>query len=184
MFFIFFQTIIIPFIILGLTTILFLFLIGNFTFDAPFIPIPKAVLRRIQQTLELNSESILYDLGSGDGRILITCGDGPHKKLIGIEKGPIPYFISKFRLLFHAEKNITILRKNFFDVHLDQATHVVTYLLPKVLEKLESKFDQELKPGTRLVTCDFKLKKKIPYEIIQLDRPKHALGKTLYVYIY
>ena len=178
------QTIVIPILILGLTTLLFLFLIGNFTFDAPFIPIPGAVLLRIKQALNLHSNSILYDLGSGDARVLITCGDGPYEKLIGIEKGPIPYFISKLRLLFHTQKQITILRKNFFDVDLGNATHIFTYLLPKVLEQLEPKFQKELRPGTRLVTCDFKLKHKIPNETIQLDRPKHALGKTLYVYIF
>ena len=75
-----------------------------------------------------------------------------------------------------------VFRKNFFGENLSKATHVFTYLMPKQMEKLEKKFERELAPGTRLVTCTFPLKKKEPAGIIDLGRSELYLARKLYVY--
>ncbi len=173
------------FLMLATLGIVFCFysLLGFLRLEAPFIPIPNKVIKDIVQALELQKTSIMYDLGSGDGRVLLVCAE-QGGSYIGIEKSRLPYFISKIRVAFSKHKNISVKRADMFKTDLKSATHVFSYLLPRMVERLEPKLLRELSPGTRFVTCDFKLKNKQPDRIIHLDRPTYALGKTLYVYIF
>ncbi|MEK7211069.1 MAG: hypothetical protein AAB731_00360, partial [Patescibacteria group bacterium] len=79
-------------------------------------------------------------------------------------------------------RNVKILRKNFFRADLSAATHIFTYLFPKPMNELLPKFKKELKPGARVVSCDFLFKEKEPAEIIELHRSKNQLARRLYVY--
>ena len=179
------HTIIFPILALGLFTVLFLFGIGLFTFDAPFIPIPRRVLPHIRKALNLQSDSIVYDLGCGDGRVLIECSkDNPTGLCIGIELAQIPYSLARLYIFLKHRRNIIIQKQNLYTTDLSQATHIFAYLLPKALPALENKLAREARQGLRVVTCDFKLPTKTPSESYQIPGPKHGLGKTIYIYTY
>jgi hypothetical protein len=179
-----FSSIILPLLLITGLTLAFLLLIGFFRFDAPFIPIPAAVLPHIREALKLKPDSVLYDLGSGDGRVVAYCALSlPQGRAIGIEKGFIPFIVSKLRLVIQHRRNANILRRDLFEYDYGDATHVFAYLLPKMLVKLEPILQKQLKPGTRMVTADFTFPNRQPDQIIELHRPK-SLGDKLYVYTF
>jgi predicted RNA methylase len=101
---------------------------------------------------------VIYDLGSGEGTVLITAALEYGARGIGIEIDPFRAFFSRFYIYLRgASKKIKITRKNFFEVDLTDATVVFAYLIPKALKKLKLKFLKELKPGTRVVTFVYKM---------------------------
>ncbi|MBU1348656.1 hypothetical protein KJ781_01145 [Patescibacteria group bacterium] len=152
--------------------------------DAPFVPIPPETLPPIVEALKLADTSVLYDLGSGDGRVLVSCWmHHPKASYVGIDVALAPTWFARWRLFrLGRPMTIHIMRRNFLTTDLSNATHVFTYLFPGLMEKLLPKLERELKPGTRLVSCDFPFKGKEPLEVIDLGRPERARGRRLYVY--
>jgi len=163
-----------------------LWTIGNFKNKAPFVTSSKAVLKDIEKALEIKDNSLVYDLGCGDGRILFHLSDlYPKAKYIGIENGAFPFLLSKIGAYYNKKKTnnqVEVLRKNFFREDLSNATHIFTYLYPNVMDDLLPKFDKELKPGTRLVSLSFQFTNKRPLTEIDLNRSKYKLGRKIYVY--
>jgi SAM-dependent methyltransferase len=150
----------------------------------PFVPIPKNILPEIIQALNLSTDSIFYDLGCGDGRILQAgLRLKPQIKTIGIEKEILPFYLAKWRLRKAiAAGSCQVFHQSFFNQSLTKATHVFTYLFPDLMDELLPKLQQELKPGTKLVSCDFAFNTKQPVKIIHLKRANRSLGQKLYCY--
>lgn len=147
---------------------------------APYIAIPDEILLSIVDALALNPDSRLFDLGCGDGRILHTAKvKTPEATFVGIERALFPYWIARFQT---RNDSIDIKRQNFFHADLSSATHVFTYLFPGLMNDLLPKLEKELKPGTKLVSCDYGFEKKEPVSTINLARPENTRGKTLFVY--
>lgn len=178
-------------IILFLLVILLLFFVFVFvlfcwslvTTRAPFIPVPNEVLPDIIKALELKDNSVVYDLGCGDARVLQSCFTfQPKARCVGIEKDLIPYWIAKRRLRQKQNTAIKIIRQNFFKHNLSEATHIFLYLFPELMNDLLPKLKAELKPGTRLVSCSFSFKDKEPVGRIDLNRSKGMLARELYIY--
>ena len=78
--------------------------------------------------------------------------------------------------------DVKILKKDFFDVDLGDATHIFTYLFPSVMDDLIPKLDSELKNGTRLVSASFHFTSKREIKEIDLKRKKYQLAGKIYVY--
>lgn len=152
--------------------------------DAPFVPVPSVVMSEITKALEIGENSVVYDLGCGDGKVLMAClRTQPKAKYVGYEINLSIFLLAWIRMLKTKKyRSIKIFRKNFFGADFSKATHVFTYLMPRQMEKLEEKFERELSPGTRLVTCSFPLKIKEPSGIIELGRSKLFLVRKIYVY--
>jgi len=146
--------------------------------EAPFVPSDIKKSEEIADALDVGKEDTFYDLGSGDARILVACYQAqPQAKYIGFEKDIIPYLWSKFRLWrMGLLKNITVYRRDFFHEDLSKATHIFTYLGPKQMGKLETKFEKELKKGAKLVSLKFKLPNKMTNVNFKSDY------KDLYIY--
>lgn len=149
----------------------------------PFLPVRKKILNEIISALELNEQSILYDLGCGDGRILfMAMKANPHILCVGIEIAPFPFLLAKIKSVFNFSKNIRIVYGNFFKINISSASHVFLYLFPEALDKLLPKFEKELKIGSRIVSCDFKFSKRKPNKILEIQSTKWQRNKKLYVY--
>ena len=171
--------------------LLFLFMIFVFMWEssllftrAPFVPLPHAVVPKVFEALELKPGSVLYDLGCGDGRIILECARQiPNAEYIGVDKAFVPIWFARFKR-WQTKLPIKIVRRNFFKTDVSSATHVFTYLFPGLMDSLLPKLKKELKPGTRLVSCDFKFSQMEPAQVIELDRPLRSLGRRLYIYIF
>jgi precorrin-6B methylase 2 len=99
---------------------------------------------------------VLYDLGSGDGRVLIEVAKEYGVRAIGIEINPILVLISKRKVKKAGlEKTVKIHWGNFFNQNLSDANIIVVYLSKSANRKLEEKFLRELKPGARIVSEAF-----------------------------
>lgn len=154
-----------------------------FATRAPFVEISKEVLADIVKAMNVSPDDVVYDLGSGDGRVLEVCyRKQPEAKYIGIDKAIVPHVIAKWRLRKIPKGKIELLHKNFFKQDLSDATHVYLYLFPGLLKSLLPKLKKELKPGTRVVSCDFEFEGLKPVEVVDLKRPKGKRGRKLYIY--
>ena len=159
---------------------------SNIKAKVPFVRVPSAVLGDIEKALNIKEGSVVYDLGCGDGRVLFYLSkNNPRTTFIGIENSDFPALVAKVHAWIHRKiykSNIIIYKKDFFDVDISNATHIFTYLYPNVMDDLISKFDKELKRGTRLVSASFHFTSKKEIEEIDLKRSKWKLAKKLYVY--
>jgi ubiquinone/menaquinone biosynthesis C-methylase UbiE len=168
------------FVVLGI--VLAVHLVQEFTGRAPFIPISQDVLEDIIDALQLAPGSVMYDLGSGDGRVVFAAAKRPEVRAIGVERSVLPYVISQIEKRRKGAQQASFIRADFFKVNVGDATHVFLYLFPGLMNALLPKFEKELKPGTRVVSCDFKFKDKVPSHVIDLHRKRFDLGRKIYVY--
>lgn len=152
----------------------------------PFIPVPQSILPDIRKILDPKDNSIVYDLGCGDGRVLFYLSKHiPKAKYVGIENSLFPIIIARIRAWWHRRQtttNVKILKQDFFASDLSNASHIFTYLYPNIMDHLLTKFDSELKPGTRLISIAFKFTSKQPIAEFDLGRSKYKLAQRIYVY--
>lgn len=173
-------------ILLSTTTLFLLWIIGNLRNKVPFVMASKAVLEDIYKAFLIKDDSVVYDLGCGDGRILFyLSGQNNKAKYIGIENNILAVILAKLGSSLNKKKTgnkVEIINGSFLKQDLSKASHIFTYLYPNVMDDLLLKFDKELKPGTRLVSLSFQFTNKRPIEEIDLKRNKYKLGRKLYVY--
>ena len=174
-------------IVFFITVILFiLWSIGNLKNKVPFVTTSNAILKDIEKALEVKDDSVVYDLGCGDGRVLLYLSRfNRNARYIGIENSAFPIILARFESFLNKKKTgnkVEIINNNFFKQDLSDATHIFTYLYPNIMDELLPKFEKEVKPGTRLVSLSFKFAHKTPINKIDLKRSKYKLGRKLYVY--
>jgi hypothetical protein len=173
-------------VFLGLLISFVLWAIGNFKNAVPFVTAPSAVLDDIRKAMDISDNSVVYDLGCGDGRILIYLSRFNKKaKYMGIENNIFPFILTKIESYLNNKKRgvkVEVINGDFFKQNLSNATHIFIYLYPNIMDELLPKFEKELKPGTRLVSLSFKFASKNPISEIDLGRSKYQLGRKLYIY--
>lgn len=138
---------------------------------APFVPTPMEQVRRMLKAAELKPGSIIYDLGSGDGRLVHTASRLYKAKAIGYELSPLVWAWAIFLSLFWRSK-AELRFGNFWNKNISDADVIVCYLLPPAMEALKSKLLPQLKPGTILVSHAFQIQEWIPYKKLERDREK------------
>ena len=151
---------------------------------AGFEPTSSKVVKSMLTMARVDEDDIVYDLGSGDGRIVIEAARIHHARSVGIEADPIRYWYSKVRVrILGLQNRVSLIWKNFFQVDLSRATVVTLFLSAKANQKLKQKFITELKPGTRVVTYYWRIK---GWKSEAEDHEKHiylyVIGKTSYEY--
>jgi len=108
---------------------------------------------------EVGTEDIVYDLGSGDGRIVINAVKKYNAKAVGLEADPSRVFWSRLVITLSGIGNrAKIVWGNFFNQNISEATVVTLFLSDTANQKLKSKFLEELKPGTRIVSYVWKFR--------------------------
>ena len=150
----------------------------------PFIHVPNEVMSDIIKALDLKDNSVVYDLGCGDARVLVESAKSNSKaKFVGIELVWLALALAKIKILKAGKsEQVKIYSKNFFETDLSEATHVFLYLFPKIMDKLLPKLEKELKPGSRIVSVSFRFTSKEPKEIINLNRRENQLAREIFVY--
>ncbi len=116
--------------------------------EAPPIPLSKNAIRRMLKLANVKKNDTVYDLGSGDGRVLEITSKEFNAKAVGIEKNRLLVWLSRKRL-----PNSRIIRNDLFKEDISDATVVVIYLSHKLTQKLKPKFKSELIKGTRIVSA-------------------------------
>jgi len=122
----------------------------------PWVPSSMQVVHRMMEMAEVGPDDVVYDLGCGDGRMLLAAAKRYHARAVGIEIDPLRYLWCQFLItILFQRKRIQIIFGNLFTKNLSEADVVMCYLMPDALAKLEKKFKTELRTGTRVVSNRF-----------------------------
>ena len=133
---------------------------------APYVPSPNEVVDKMLELAQVDSNDVVYDLGCGDGRIVITAAKRFGSRGVGVEldKGLAEIAESSARTQ-KVEHLVTILNRDVMTVDFSEATVIAVYLLPGALKKLKPIFEKSLKPGTRIVSHDYTIEGWNPDDI-------------------
>ena len=133
-----------------------------------WVPSGRKHVKKMLDMAGIKPREKVYDLGSGDGRIVIEAAR--RKALsIGVEIDPLKCVLTWLRIKKNGLSNDKIRWESFFRTDLRDADVVVLYLLPETLQKLENKLSK-LKKGCRVVTHVFKLKGLRPLKSMEKDK--------------
>jgi Methyltransferase domain len=146
--------------------------------DVPYVPTPQSVVDAMLKVAKVGKNDVLYDLGSGDGRIVVTAAQKFGTQGVGVDINP--------ERIEEANQNaqkagvsdrVKFVQQDLFNTDLSKATVVTLYLLPDVNLKLRPKLFKELKPGTRIVSHAFDMGDWKPQQTLNVD------GKTIYYWV-
>ncbi len=126
-------------------------------FDVPFVPTPYVVIEEMLRLAKVTPQDYVMDLGSGDGRVLITAAKryGARGMGVDLDEDLVAQSLASAAEAGVAER-VTFQQQDLFKTDFSRATVITMYLLPGVMMRLQPRL-LELKPGTRLVSHDFSL---------------------------
>jgi hypothetical protein len=146
--------------------------------DVPYVPTHEEIVDVMLKVAKVGRNDVLYDLGSGDGRIPITAATRFGTRGVGVDIDPERVREAKE----NAQKagvadRVRFVEGDLFDMDISQATVVTLYLLPDVNLRLRPKLLKELKPGTRVVSHNYDMGDWAPLETIQMtvDGVRHTV---------
>ena len=143
--------------------------------DVIFVPTPQEVVEDMLRLANVQKGDVLYDLGSGDGRIAITAARKYGIKATGIDIDPERIREAKENAAKAGVTNLVQFRQeNLFTADFKDATVITLYLLPDLNVKLRPKLWNELKPGTRIVSHQFEMGTWKP------EKKLESNGRTIY----
>jgi tRNA G37 N-methylase Trm5 len=145
--------------------------------DVVFVPTPQEVVDKMLELGKVGKSDVLYDLGSGDGRIPVTAAKRFGIRAVGIDIDPQRIEEANE----NARKNgvsklVTFKQEDLFKTKFADATVVTLYLLPDLNVKLRPRLLAELKPGTRIVSHQFDMGTWKPDQKVELA------GRTIYLW--
>jgi predicted RNA methylase len=144
--------------------------------DVIYVPTPQPVVDAMLSLAKVTAKDVVYDLGSGDGRIPVTAAKVYGARGIGIDIDPkrIEEANENAKLAGVTDK-VKFLNQDLFTTNISEATVVTLYLLPSLNLKLMPKLKAELKPGTRVVSHAFDMGNEWPPE-----QKVEVEGRTIY----
>ncbi|PIG94418.1 methyltransferase domain-containing protein [Gloeocapsopsis sp. IPPAS B-1203] len=147
--------------------------------DVVYVPTPQEVVDEMLTLAKVTKDDVIYDLGSGDGRIPITAAQKYGTRGVGIDINP--------ERIQEANENaqkagvtdrVQFLQQDLFQSDFSEATVVTLYLLPELNVKLRPQLFKQLKPGTRIVSHDFDMGDWKPDQVVQTQE-----GSTIYYWV-
>lgn len=143
--------------------------------DVPYVPTTELVVEKMLEMAKVGPKDVVYDLGSGDGRIVITAAKKYGATGLGVDIDPerIKEANENAKAAKVTDK-VKFKQGDLFELDLRPATVVTLYLLPDINLKLRPKLLSELKPGTRVVSHNYHMGDWKPEQTVQLE------GHTVY----
>ncbi len=124
--------------------------------DVPYVPTTSPAVEAMLKLAEVKKTDVVYDLGCGDGRIVITAAKNLGARGVGIDINPVRIGEAKENARkAGVEKLVRFEENDLFQADIHEATVVTLFLLPHINLKLRPKLLQDLKPGTRVVSNTF-----------------------------
>lgn len=146
--------------------------------DVIFVPTPQELVDDMLRLVDVRKGDVLYDLGSGDGRIPITAARKYGVRAVGIDIDPerIKEAVENAKKA-NVTKLVEFRMEDLFQTNFREATVVTLYLLPDLNVKLRPRLLAELKPGTRIVSHQFDMGDWKP------DKKLEVNGRTVYFWV-
>ena len=151
--------------------------------DVPYVSTSQRVVNRMLEAADVTQEDVVFDLGSGDGRIPITAAEKFGARGVGVEIDP--------ELVAEARKNakeagvadrVEFRQGDLFQADISEATVVALYLWPEINVKLRPKLLRTLDPGDRIVSHDFRMGDWEPDRVLDLG-PGKIGQETVYLWV-
>lgn len=152
--------------------------------DAPYLPTPQEVVAEMLKVAQVKQQDQLYDLGSGDGRIVIAAAKNYGTPGVGIEIDPT--LIQQSQANAQAagvSDRVKFMQQDLFTTNLSNATVVTLYLLPDLNLKLRPKLLKELRPGTRIVSHAFNMGDWKPDKTLTVRVPNNRRLYAVYYWV-
>lgn len=170
------------FVVFGVT--FFLWIIWSDVIGAGFEPTSRKLVKKMLDMARAGEGDVVYDLGSGDGRIVIEAARSYDAQAVGIEADPLRYIWSRMKvMLLGLQNQVTMVWGNFFREDTSRATVVTLFLSSKANQNLKNKLQSELQPGTRVVTYYWMINGWKP---VREDKENqiymYVIGQTSYEY--
>jgi outer membrane protein assembly factor BamB len=150
--------------------------------DAIYIPTPHDIVDQMLNLAGVKPEDVVYDLGSGDGRIVIAAAKKYGAQSVGYEIDPRLVRLSRESVAAnHLENLVRIEHEDIFTLDLSGADVITVFLYPRLMERLLSQF-QKLKPGTRIVSHQFELPGVPPQKTLTVESTEDGEPHRLFLW--
>jgi protein-L-isoaspartate O-methyltransferase len=151
---------------------------------APYYPTPETIVEKMLQLGSLKAGEKMYDLGSGDGRIVIMAAQKFHAEAVGVELDKDLSRQSAARIQrLGLERSAHIVNGDLLRQNYGSADLVTVYLLPESMDsKVQPLLDKQLKKGARVVAHDFEFKNWTPEKVENIADDGEGRSHTLYLY--
>jgi ubiquinone/menaquinone biosynthesis C-methylase UbiE len=137
--------------------------------EVPFVPTPYEVVAEMLRLADVGKDDIIYDLGCGDGRIIIMAAEKMGARGVGVDIDPQRIVESRENAIkAKVTDRVRFLQKDLFEANISKATVVTLYLTSDVNLKVRPKLLRELKPGTRVVSNDFDMEEWEPDKTLEV----------------
>lgn len=138
--------------------------------DMYFVPTRQAVADAMLRLARVGPDDVVYDLGSGDGRIIILAAQKYGARGVGVELVPrLVEFSREVAIDGEVTDKVTFIEGDLFTADISKATVVTLYLSPAINRRLVSKLRNELQPGARIVSHQFRLGSWTPDETVRAE---------------
>ena len=150
--------------------------------DVPYVTTPQEVVDKMLELAKVEKDSLLYDLGCGDGRFVVTAAKKYGCKAVGYDISPRRVRESRQNVKNNnLEHLVEIEQKDIFTLDLSKADVITLFLLPSLNVKLIPQLDK-LKPGSRIVSYNFGMRGVVPDKVIKFTSPKDKSQHTIYLW--
>jgi SAM-dependent methyltransferase len=150
--------------------------------DVEYVPTPHNVVAEMLRLADVKPTDVVYDLGSGDGRVVITAAKRYKARGVGVDIDPQRIKESRANARqAGVDKKVTFLQQDLFKTDIREATVVSLYLLPQLNRQLRPKLFSDLRPGTRIVSHDFDMGDWHPDQVINI--PGATYEHTVYYWV-
>jgi len=155
--------------------------------DVPYVATAKPIAKRMLELAKVDGDDVIYDLGSGDGRIVIQAARHYGARGVGIEiEGELVQKAREKARKAGVSHLVEFRQGDLFKADISEATVVTLYLLPSVNKRLRPKLFQQLDPGTRVVSHDFSMEDWTPDKTVKIEEHETNDNKigdtTLYLW--
>lgn len=151
---------------------------------APYYPTPESVVERMLKLGDVKAGDKVFDLGSGDGRVVIMAAQKFGADATGIEMDGDLWKQSTDRIKsLGLDKKAHIIRGDITKQDYSPATMLTVYLLPSSNDKIRPLLEKQLKKGTRIVSHDFMFKDWAPAKEEHIEDDGEGRSHTLYLYV-
>jgi predicted RNA methylase len=148
---------------------------------APYIPTPQLVVERMLEAGHVKAGDMVYDLGSGDGRIVITAAQKFGARGVGVEIQPALCRKATERIKsLGLEDRVSMVEDSALRVDLSAADVVTMFFLTSSNERMKPNLEKYLKPGARVVSNEFPITGWKPVEVVHLK--SGSMNHSIYVY--